>query len=100
MRLPDISALAFSNPLSGNQSALNPTGPDAIRVAHLWLIILIIAIAVFVLVWIALLYGIARRPGGDADPATPILDTAASDRISTRVVSIAAAATVVTLFLF
>jgi cytochrome c oxidase subunit 2 len=98
MRFPDISALAFSNPLSGNQSALNPTGPDAIRVAHLWLIILIIAIVVFVLVWIALLYGIARRPGGDADPATPILDTAASDRTSTRVVSVAAAVTVVTLF--
>jgi cytochrome c oxidase subunit 2 len=49
-------------------------------------------------VWIALFYGIARRPGGEAGPATPFLDTAASDRISTRVVSIATAATAVTLF--
>ena len=69
MRLPDISALAFSNPLSGNQSALNPTGPDAIRVAHLWLIILIIAIVVFVLVWIVLLYG--HRAPAEAATRTP-----------------------------
>jgi cytochrome c oxidase subunit II len=85
-------------PLSGFQSALSPVGPGAQRAANLWLGILAICIVVFVLVWIVLLYGVARRRHAGEQPPPPLLDTEAADRRAKKIVGFAVAATLVTLF--
>lgn len=94
-----ISALAFlwHGPLSGNQSALSPAGPDAAREAKLWLAILWICIVVFVAVWIVLSHAIARRRGA-AQPAEPMLETGAVDRRATPIVIGATVLSILALF--
>ncbi len=91
-------SIAIWGPLDGFQSALNPAGPDAAREAKLWLAILWICIAVFVVVWAVLSVGIARRRGPDLRPAPPILDTEAVDRKARPIVAAAVLLSVAALF--
>jgi cytochrome c oxidase subunit 2 len=89
---------AWAGPLSGFQSALNPVGPGAQRVANLWLGILVVCIIVFVVVWAVLLNGAARTRHAVEQPPPPLLDTEASDRKARKIVGVAVAVTLVTLF--
>jgi cytochrome c oxidase subunit 2 len=88
----------FLGPLSGFQSALNPAGPASQRIASLWLGILGVCIVVFVLVWAVLLRGVARTRQKTNAPPPPVLDTEAADRTARKVVTLAVAITLVTLF--
>jgi cytochrome c oxidase subunit 2 len=88
----------WAGPLSDFQSALSPVGPGAQRVANLWVGILIVCIVVFVLVWAALLRGVARTRESVDEPPPPLLETERSDRKARNVVGFAVAVTVVTLF--
>jgi cytochrome c oxidase subunit II len=96
--IPGLVAAVWFGPLSGNQSVLNPVGPDAAREAKLWLAILWICIVVFVAVWAVLTVAIARRRGVDAQPAPPILETSEADRRATPIVIGAVVLTIVALF--
>lgn len=96
--MASLLAALWLGPLSGNQSALNPAGPDAGREAKLWLAILWICIFVFVVVWGVLSVAIARRRGRDAQPAPPILETSSADRRTTPIVIGATVLTVIALF--
>jgi cytochrome c oxidase subunit 2 len=98
MRIGLLTCTCIWGPLSGFQSALNPAGPDAEREAKLWLAILWICIAVFVIVWTVLSLGIARRRGHDSRPAPPILDTEAVDRKARPIVAGAVLLSVIALF--
>src|SRR4051794_32529742 len=98
MTSSSITMVAAAGPLSGFQSALNPAGPGARQIAHLWLMILGICIVVFILVWAALLRAIAIRGRTAELPPEPILDTEAVDRKAKVIISGAVAVTVITLF--
>src|SRR4051794_17830829 len=83
------------------QSALNPAGPEAGHIAHLWWLMLGVCTVVFVLVMIALLLAIFRRQR-KADE-TEMRDLPGrfppeSERRMTRTVTIATAITVAVLF--
>jgi cytochrome c oxidase subunit 2 len=92
-----ISISAFSGPLSGYQSALNPAGPGAQRIADLWLGILGVCIVAFVVVWAFLLRASARRRT-TAEPPPVLLDTHAADRTATKVVGGFISLMIITLF--
>lgn len=78
------------------QSALRPAGPDAARVYGLWLFMLWVAIAVFVVVIGSLLYGTFRRR--PASPASNEQET--RKRRATRAVAAGAGVTLLILFVF
>jgi cytochrome c oxidase subunit II len=89
---------AWSGPLPGFQSALNPAGPGAQHIADLWIGILIVCIFVFVIIWIVLLSGVARTRHNVQQPPPPLLETEAVDRKARKVVGFAVGATLITLF--
>ena len=61
----------------GIQSALDPAGPGAARIDHVWWLMLVVSTAVYALVMLILLWAIARRrrrgldPGSAAVPPEP-----------------------------
>jgi cytochrome c oxidase subunit II len=93
-----IAIAVLAGPLSGYQSAMNPVGPGAKRIEDLWLGILGVCIVVFVLVWAALIQGVARRRENTDVPPPVKRDTEAGDRLARKIVSVCVGATVVILF--
>jgi cytochrome c oxidase subunit 2 len=79
----------------GNQSALDPAGPQAGRISDMWWLMFWVCSAVFVLVIAFLLMAVfRRRPQGEPAAAEK------TERNLTRAVTAAVAATVVILFVF
>jgi cytochrome c oxidase subunit 2 len=81
------------------QSVLDPAGPQAAQIGHLWWLLLSICTAVYLLVMIALLMGIARRRRQEP-PAVVLRPAPETERGLTRWVGGATAVTALILLVF
>jgi cytochrome c oxidase subunit 2 len=80
---------------SGSQSALDPAGPLARRISHLWWFMLVVCSVIFLLVISAFLYGLWRARRRDDVAKGP-----ASERRMISIVGSAVVTTVIVLFAF
>jgi cytochrome c oxidase subunit 2 len=97
VRLLPLASSSLFSACGGNQSALDPAGPGAARIGDVWWLMLFVCAGVFVLVMLMLLWAIAHRSPPRAEAASPDLRR---ERVMTRAVGAAIAATVAIVFLF
>ena len=82
------------------QSAVNPAGPQADRLSHLWWFMFWVCGVVFVIVIVFTLLAVAKRAAGDAQMSPPILQPSLSEGRHRSVVIAAVAITIAILFIF
>lgn len=103
-RVRGVLALAWTacaTACGGIQNAINPAGPQADRLSHLWWLMFYVCSIVFVLVMLALLFAVAKRTQGAHAPTAPLLYPAAEqERRKRNVVISALTVTVAILFVF
>src|SRR5205085_1774791 len=69
-----LSAAVCLSSCGGIQNAVNPAGPEADSLSHLWWLMFVVCTIVFVLVMIALLLALQKRSREPQHASTPILE--------------------------